>query len=159
MVSGCRCGAGMCVWTVLLLLLVVAGCGGSGNVSAGAGGTCESVAGVVPDSIIQPAHPILRYVSAKKLPQDLVIFDSVFWEPDDTLSLRQRIVADSRLRGAAVLEAGTGFGVISLCCLQNGAARVVATYLIRRLSRMLARTVVCWGLKSGWRGVGCRGSI
>lgn len=58
-----------------------------------------------------------------------MIFDSVFWEPDDTLSLRQRIAADSRLRGAAVLEVGTGSGLISLCCLQAGAARVVATDL------------------------------
>ncbi|MFM8728246.1 MAG: hypothetical protein ACKON9_24350, partial [Planctomycetaceae bacterium] len=104
---GCPCGAGVCVWTVLLLLLFVAGCGDSGNGSAEAGGLSESVAGLVPDSTVQPAYPIVRYVSAEQLPQDLVIFDSVFWEPDDTLSLRQRIAADSRLRGAAVLEVGT----------------------------------------------------
>lgn len=126
---GCPCGAGVCVWTVLLLLLFVAGCGDSGNGSAEAGGSSESVSGVVPDSTVQPAYPIVRYVSAEGLPQDLVIFDSVFWEPDDTLSLRQRIAADSRLRGAAVLEVGTGSGLISLCCLQAGAARVVATDL------------------------------
>ncbi|MFM7163993.1 MAG: 50S ribosomal protein L11 methyltransferase [Planctomycetaceae bacterium] len=126
---GCPCGAGVCVWTVLLLLLFAAGCGDSGNGSAEAGSSSESVAGVVPDGTVQPAYPIVRYVSAEQLPQDLVIFDSVFWEPDDTLSLRQRIAADSRLRGAAVLEVGTGSGLISLCCLQAGAARVVATDL------------------------------
>lgn len=76
-----------------------------------------------------PAWPIVRYVSVPQLPRDLVIFDSVFWEPDDTLSLRQRIATDARVRGASVLEIGTGSGLISLCCLQAGAARVVATDL------------------------------
>jgi len=136
-VRGCTGGggAGMCVWAVLWLLLFAAGCGDSGGVSAGAGSAsgagagAESVAVVVPDNSVQRSYPIVRYVSVPQLPRDLVILESVFWEPDDTLSLRQKIAVDSRLRGAAVLEVGTGSGLISLCCLQSGAARVVATDL------------------------------
>jgi release factor glutamine methyltransferase len=65
----------------------------------------------------------------KELPQELVILESVFWEPADTDSLRERIVTNVRMRGARVLEIGTGSGLLSLCCLGAGAAKVVATDL------------------------------
>jgi methylase of polypeptide subunit release factors len=55
--------------------------------------------------------------------------DTVFWEPEDTTSLRERIFSDPKLDGADVLEIGTGSGLISLCCLQAGAAHVLATDL------------------------------
>jgi methylase of polypeptide subunit release factors len=55
--------------------------------------------------------------------------DSVFWEPDDTLSLRQTISRDPTIKEASVLEIGTGSGLISLCCLHAGAKQVVATDL------------------------------
>jgi release factor glutamine methyltransferase len=72
---------------------------------------------------------IVRWVSVPELPRELVILDSVFWEPADTDSLRRRILESGHLSGARVLEIGTGSGLLSLCCLAAGAARVVATDL------------------------------
>lgn len=72
---------------------------------------------------------IVRWVSVPELPREIVILDSVFWEPADTESLRQRIIQTGSVRGARVLEIGTGSGLLSLCCLSAGAERVVATDL------------------------------
>lgn len=146
---GAGTGVGVAVAGVMFLLLSVVGCGDSRGVSEGGAGVSAAVPSGLPGEAVpggsmpaeavsgeavsggtdQPAYPIVRYVTVEQLPRDLVIFDSVFWEPDDTLSLRQKIAADARLRGAAVLEVGTGSGLVSLCCLQAGAARVVATDL------------------------------
>ena len=54
-------------------------------------------------------------------------FRTVFWEPGDTTSLRKLIFLTEEFRGKRILEIGTGSGLISLCCLQAGAGRVVAT--------------------------------
>jgi len=59
--------------------------------------------------------------------QEVVQFESVFWEPDDTVSLRERIVEDRIAAGRNVLEIGTGTGLLSILCLQNDAKSVVAT--------------------------------
>ncbi|QEG00573.1 N5-glutamine S-adenosyl-L-methionine-dependent methyltransferase [Stieleria maiorica] len=59
--------------------------------------------------------------------QPLVQFESVFWEPDDTTSLRELIVKDQIAAGRSVLEIGTGTGLLSLLSLSNGAQKVVAT--------------------------------
>lgn len=59
--------------------------------------------------------------------QELVQFESVFWEPDDTVSLRQLMADDSIADGRRVLEIGTGTGLLSLICLTGGATHVVAT--------------------------------
>jgi predicted RNA methylase len=58
---------------------------------------------------------------------EIVQFESVFWEPDDTISLRELIVDDTIATGRDVLEIGTGTGLLSILCLQNDARRVVAT--------------------------------
>jgi release factor glutamine methyltransferase len=58
---------------------------------------------------------------------EIVQFESVFWEPDDTVSLRKLIVDDRIADGRDVLEIGTGTGVLSIICLQNDAQSVVAT--------------------------------
>lgn len=83
----------------------------------------------------QPARTDLDYsfdvyqtVQVPEFPDDeLVQFESVFWEPDDTVSLRKLIVDDSIADGRSVLEIGTGTGLLSLVCLTNGAKDVVAT--------------------------------
>lgn len=59
--------------------------------------------------------------------KEVVQFESVFWEQDDTLSLRNLIVEDGIASGRDVLEIGTGTGLISILCLQYDAAKVVAT--------------------------------
>ncbi|RMF44043.1 MAG: class I SAM-dependent methyltransferase [Planctomycetota bacterium] len=58
---------------------------------------------------------------------ELAQFETVFWEPDDTTSLRRRIATDSRLQGAVALEIGTGTGLIASALAIAGAQRVVAT--------------------------------
>lgn len=58
---------------------------------------------------------------------EIVQFESVFWEPDDTVSLRKAIVEDRIAAGRDVLEIGTGTGILSILCMQSEANRVVAT--------------------------------
>ena len=77
-----------------------------------------------------PSVPgIVRWETVPPLTHDVAIMESVFWEPADTDSLRARIFETQQIRGSRVLEIGTGSGLISLCCLQAGAANVVATDL------------------------------
>ena len=54
-------------------------------------------------------------------------FETVFWEPLDTVSLRRLIRETPLVKGKTVLEIGVGSGLVSLCCLKAGAAKVVAT--------------------------------
>ena len=58
---------------------------------------------------------------------EIVQFESVFWEPDDTVSLRKAIADDLIADGRSVLEIGTGTGLIAILCLQSEATKVVAT--------------------------------
>lgn len=58
---------------------------------------------------------------------EIIQFESVFWDPDDTVSLRKLIVVDQIAAGRDVLEIGTGTGLLSILCLQGDAKRVVAT--------------------------------
>lgn len=58
---------------------------------------------------------------------EIVQFESVFWEPDDTVSLRSKICDDQLAAGRDVLEIGTGTGLLSILCLQHDADKVIAT--------------------------------
>ena len=58
---------------------------------------------------------------------EMVQFETVFWEPEDSASLRKIIVENAIVSGRDVLEIGTGTGLISVLCLENGAKSVVAT--------------------------------
>lgn len=70
---------------------------------------------------------IVSFVSVPQLPKDIVLLESVFWEPEDTRSLRELIAKYPGIKDASVLEIGTGSGLVSLCCLQAGGRLVVAT--------------------------------
>jgi len=61
------------------------------------------------------------------LSQQMVQFESVRWDSDDTAELRRMITEDNSAAGRKVLEIGTGTGVIAVLCLLHGADQVVAT--------------------------------
>lgn len=76
---------------------------------------------------LDQSRPI-RWVSVPDLPQELMIFETVFWEPLDTVSLREMIRDHSALvKSKSVLEIGTGSGLLALCCAQVGAHSVIAS--------------------------------
>ena len=82
-------------------------------------------AGRTPDVKTKPS--ILSWESVDGLPQQLAIFDHVFWEPDDTSTFR-KLIRDQNIVGQKrLLEIGAGSGLVSLCCLQAGASAAVAT--------------------------------
>ena len=74
-----------------------------------------------------PDQKVVAWVSIVDFPDKLALYRTVFWEPRDSISLRELIRAAKIAKGKSVLEIGTGSGLISLCCAKNGATRVVAT--------------------------------
>ena len=85
----------------------------------------EPTAAPTIDEIIgEPA--IARWEPIEDFDKDIALFESVFWEPDDTTSLRKWI-RETPIAGRCVLEIGTGSGLVSLVCLKAGATKVVAT--------------------------------
>lgn len=54
-------------------------------------------------------------------------FDTVFWDPRDTPSLRDLIRTNGIARNRRVLEIGVGTGLLSLCSLEQGATRALGT--------------------------------
>lgn len=75
----------------------------------------------------QAASGILDWYEVPGLPQKIALFNHVFWEPDDTLSLRKLIRETPLVQDRSVLEIGTGTGIVALCSAQAGASHVVAT--------------------------------
>ncbi len=60
-------------------------------------------------------------------PASIAQMESVFWEPNDTDSLRAWLKGADRLRGADVMEIGCGTGLVSIACALLGARSVVAS--------------------------------
>ncbi|GIW96676.1 MAG: hypothetical protein KatS3mg111_0009 [Pirellulaceae bacterium] len=87
--------------------------------------------GEVGQSVASPAATttltIREWHYVPELSSELARFETVFWEPDDTASLRQWIVADQPFHDAAVLEIGTGTGLLAAIAARVGARKVVAT--------------------------------
>lgn len=71
--------------------------------------------------------PIVGWHHVEGFAQPLAQFQTVFWDPRDTESLRRLIRETELVRGKTVLEVGTGTGLLALCCIQSGASKVVAT--------------------------------
>ena len=70
---------------------------------------------------------VVEWQRVDYLDDRIALFDTVFWEPEDTTSLRKLIFLTDAFRDKTILEIGTGSGLVSLCCLQQHAASVLAT--------------------------------
>lgn len=106
--------------TLIFLLLVLAAFGCQRK------STSEAVPRVAAQSP-RPAMTVRLRERPEELGPKIAIFESVFWEPEDTASLRRLIRDTPLVQGKRVLEIGTGSGLISLYCLRAGASSVVAT--------------------------------
>ena len=129
-------------WTLrvgILIAILFAGCAESTVPVAHPSRTSTAMKSTVDGSVVDPTRSssitvpslpgIVRWESVPPLTHDVAIMETVFWEPADTESLRTLIFSTPTMKGSHVLEIGTGSGLVSLCCLQAGAAHVVATDL------------------------------
>jgi len=72
--------------------------------------------------------PVIRnWHHVDGFPTAIAQIESVFWEPDDTSTLRTWLVENNRLEGAEVLEIGCGTGLVAITCALHGAKQVIAT--------------------------------
>ena len=116
--------------TLLLLLAISIGCGRTDRASTPEPPKPESALSVNDSEPAQPeklSHEIIDWAAVEGLPEEIALFNHVFWEPNDTLSLRQLLRTTDLVKGRSVLEIGTGTGIVALCCAQAGAAKVIAT--------------------------------
>lgn len=132
MTSAARLPLSICGPFLLGTLLQWEGCTGSAPPAKPATGeTATTAVGIsnaasqAPGQNFQPQ--IIAWRTVEDFDRPLAQMETVFWEPADTISLRRLIRETGLVRGKRVLEIGTGTGLISLCCLHAGAARVVAT--------------------------------
>ncbi|MEO1983789.1 MAG: 50S ribosomal protein L11 methyltransferase, partial [Fuerstiella sp.] len=119
---------------VLLIAAGLTGCGSGGKIGSSPptlAATVESpeqpVTTLVAAAASKHVPSILAWERVESLPNQIAVFDHVFWEPDDTRSLRELLRTTDLVHNKSVLEIGTGSGIVSLCCLQAGANRIVAT--------------------------------
>lgn len=81
-------------------------------------------------AVDDPGHPNSRFAQwrdIEDIPTGIAQYETVFWQPEDTVSLRKLIRESELVAGKRVLEIGTGTGLVALCCLIHGAEHVVAT--------------------------------
>lgn len=123
---------------VALVSLIVPGCSGllqnEGSAQATGKGQPGEISDENPDESVELpeiAHArkveIREWVGIEDFRTDLAVFETVFWEPLDTPSLRQLLRTTPMVDGKSVMEIGTGSGLISLCCLKANAKSVIAT--------------------------------
>lgn len=76
---------------------------------------------------VPEGHRVAHWQRVDDLRWSVAQFDSVFWDPRDTPTLRGQLRTNHIARGRTVLEIGVGTGLLSLCALEHGALRVVGT--------------------------------
>ena len=119
-------------WTVVAVVtLVAAGCDGTDSGMAASPHETASSADAIGEqrSRLPASSPpeIVSWGVIEEFDTPLAIMETVFWEPDDTRSLRKLVRETDLVKDKSVLEIGTGSGLVALCCLKAGARRVVAT--------------------------------
>lgn len=107
----------------LILLLGLAGISGCGRQAA----SSPAHRSPDPDPLSVPSTHPRHTQTVEDFDQPLVQLETVFWDPDDTVSLRKLIRDTPLVKHKRILEIGTGTGLVSLCCLKHGARDVVAT--------------------------------
>ena len=119
--------------TIAFFGLTLVGCGSDSRTTTPAADGRQTPTSIATETLgstgVSTNPAIVSWGRVNELPSEIAVFESVFWEPADTISLRRRILSDPSVKGANVLEIGTGSGLISLCCLSAGAARVIGTDL------------------------------
>lgn len=80
-----------------------------------------------PTAIEDSVWNVRAWHQIEDLPGEVAQLETVFWDPRDTVSLRKLIRETPLVKDKTVLEIGTGTGLLSLCALESGAAKVVAT--------------------------------
>ena len=117
-----------------VIVICLTGCGSGGNTdftSQPTSATRQSQKKSAPPLVVSAASDrgpsILAWEKVEALPEQIAVFDHVFWEPDDTKSLRELVRTTDLVHKKSVLEIGTASGIVSLCCSQAGAGKVVAT--------------------------------
>ncbi|MDG2131063.1 MAG: 50S ribosomal protein L11 methyltransferase [Fuerstiella sp.] len=124
--------------STLLRILIIAtsltGCGPGRKADSGTQTTFDTpqsqkppATALVVSAATRKNPSILEWETVETLPEQIAVFDHVFWEPDDTSSLRELLRTTDVVHDKSVLEIGTGTGIVSLCCVQAGAVRIVAT--------------------------------
>jgi len=81
-------------------------------------------------SFVKPeldAPEIITWHHVDDFPAAIAQMESVFWEPDDTRSMRDWLKDSDRLKNSSVLEIGCGTGLVSIACALRGARSVVAS--------------------------------
>jgi release factor glutamine methyltransferase len=73
------------------------------------------------------APEILTWHHVDDFPAAIAQMETVFWEPDDTSSMRDWLKDSDRLKNSTVLEIGCGTGLVSIACALQGARSVVAS--------------------------------
>ncbi len=86
---------------------------------------------------------VAAWRNIEDLPRAIAQFETVFWEPADTDSLRLLIRSTDIVKNRTVMEIGTGTGLISLCCAQYGAKQIVATDIN-------SNAVTCANFNAAW---------
>jgi len=86
-----------------------------------------------PEKVSSPAVELPKEVDVERwhrpadLSQPIAQFKTVFWDLDDSDTLRPMLRSELRGSHKSVLEIGTGTGLLALICLESGAESVVAT--------------------------------
>lgn len=76
---------------------------------------------------LPPGVTLKAWNTVDDFDKNLVQFETVFWDPRDSISLRKLIRESGLVKDKSVMEIGCGSGLIGLCCLKAGAQKVVVT--------------------------------